>query len=65
MKVKKSKGYNDTFFNSLNSKARVVMVDAEPKVIRANLEEEKKLKLSLYDKKNIVYSEVCMEWKIN
>ena len=55
---KKSKGFFDTYFNTTYSKARVVMVDAEPKVIKSILDEEKKSKLSIYNPKNVVYSEV-------
>ncbi|KAL9643520.1 hypothetical protein ABK040_010134 [Willaertia magna] len=54
--AKKSKGFSNTFFNG-HGKARVVMVDAEPKVLKANLEEENKLKMSVYDIGNIAYSE--------
>lgn len=56
--ARKSKGFFDTYFNTASSKARVVMVDAEPKVIKASLDDERQSKLSLYDPRNVVYSEV-------
>ncbi|KAF0985073.1 hypothetical protein FDP41_000112 [Naegleria fowleri] len=55
--ARKSKGFFDTYFNTASSKAHVVMVDAEPKVIKASLDDERQSKLSLYDPRNVVYSE--------